>query len=132
MDRAPEMRGAAKRCGSGDRRYLGRRILAAAFRRRQTDWSPALPRCLHLEAVASADVIWPAHAADGVELVGIDLVTVEQRLEHMEAQDFAEHENAATGPVTNGHNLVKPALHLGLALGNAWRFDEIAGQRRQA
>ncbi|MGA2206462.1 MAG: hypothetical protein ABSG10_06995 [Terracidiphilus sp.] len=54
---------------------------------------------MHLEAVAGAHIRRPAHAADGVQLVRIDRITVEQRHQHMEAQDLAEHKDAAAGPV---------------------------------
>src|ERR1039458_1993202 len=50
----------------------------------------------------------------------------------MEAEHLAEHEDAASGPVADGHDLVQAAFHLRLALGYARRFDEVAGDRGEA
>jgi hypothetical protein len=100
----------------------------------------ALFRPLHLEAIEGARVHRAAHAADGVEFVGIDFVAailvahfvIEKRLENMEAQDFAKDQNAAAGLVADADDLMQAALHLHLAFGHARGLYQVARDRCQS
>ena len=84
------------------------------------------------DAVAGADPGVAGHAAHGVEAGGIDAEVLDEILAHVEADDLAQHDDAAAGSVAGVDDLEQLALHLGRRLGHARRADGLAGDRRQA
>ena len=69
--------------------------------------APLLLGTLHVKAVVGADVSWAAHAADSLQLTGIDLVAVKERFKDMEAQHLANNEDAPTGLVADHNDLMR-------------------------
>ncbi len=49
----------------------------------------------------------------------------------MEAQDFAQHQDAAAGLIADADDLMQAALHLHFAFGHARRLHQVARHRRQ-
>src|SRR5580704_2251757 len=106
-----------RRTENGERRTEnGERRTENGERRTENGEPPALRGPDEREPVAGARVVVPAHAPDRSELVGVNLVVLDDGLVHVEPYDLANHEAPAHRARAHLDNLHQPAFHVDVRL----------------